>query len=107
MSYETCRSGGEKVIELDQDNRKKYGEGEKKEPLKKRGWGVDQLHPAPPRGASTGHESNPPRPILCLIILYYNGSAVKSHSTTTQYRQLRKKPKHIPEIKLSLVISQN
>ena len=39
MSYETCQSGGEKVIELDQDNRKKYGEGEKKEPLKKTGVG--------------------------------------------------------------------
>ena len=25
-----------------------------------------------------------------LTLLYYNGSAVKSHSTTTQYRQLRR-----------------
>ena len=39
MSYETCQSGGEKVIELDQDNRKKYGEGEKNRATKKSGGG--------------------------------------------------------------------
>ena len=67
MSYETCESAGEKAIELDQDNRKNggggegRGEGQTKEPLRK--LGGDQLDPAPPRGASTTHESNPPRPI--------------------------------------------
>ena len=92
MSYETCESTGEKAIELDQDNRKKWaGEGQTKEPLRK--LGGDQLHPAPPQRASTAHESNPPRPIKCLII---------------HRRPLPgKKPKHIPEIKLSLVTGQN
>ena len=95
MSYETCESAGEKTIELDQDNRKNggegRGEGQTKEPLRK--LGGDQLDPASPRGASTAHESNAPRPILCLII---------------HRRPLPgKKPKHIPEIKLSLVIGQN
>ena len=70
MSYETCESAGEKAIELDQDNRKKWeetggggvgGEGQTKEPLRK--LGGDQLHPALPQRASTAHESNPPRPI--------------------------------------------
>ena len=62
MSYETCESAGEKAIELDQDNRKKWaGEGQTKEPLRK--LGGDQLHPAPPQRASTAHESNLPRPI--------------------------------------------
>ena len=31
-----------------------------------------------------------------LTRLYYNGSAAKSHSTTTQYRQLRRLPFTIP-----------
>ena len=90
MSYETCESAGEKTIEVDQDNRKNGGEGQTR--VTKKG-GLDQLLPAPPRGASTAHESNPPRPILCLII----------HRRPLQ----GKKPKHIPKIKLSLVISQN
>ena len=65
MSYETCESAGEKTIELDQDNRKNGGEGgrregQTKEPLRK--LGGDQLDPASPRGASTAHESNAPRP---------------------------------------------
>ena len=53
MSYETCQSGGEKVIELDQDNRKKYGEGEKKEPLKKTGV---RGRSTPPRSPTRGFD---------------------------------------------------
>ena len=91
MGHETCQSAGEKATELDQDNRKNWGRGKQKIHLRK--GGKDQLHPAPPRGASTAHESNPPRPILCLII---------------HRRPLPgKKPEHLSEIKLSPVISQN
>ena len=61
MSCETSESAGEKAIELDQDNRKMGGRGKQNSHYKK--GGVDQLHPAPSRGASTAHESFPPRPI--------------------------------------------
>ena len=49
MSYETWESAGEKAIELDQDNKKKWGEGQTKEPIK-RGGG----RPTPPRSPTRG-----------------------------------------------------
>ena len=58
MSYETCESAGEKAIELDQDNRKKWeetggggggGGGANKRTTKKTGW-----RSTPPRSPTKG-----------------------------------------------------